>query len=198
MRAPRRWVSPAVLLAALLIVPVLLREHHPDTVSSELVVGSHRMALQYPAGWRMEYEEGRTEPYQQIRLVGPRNEEDTYTAFIAIRVRPRRSEGGWYERVEELVSQSAEHVVEGSVVDGPRAVQVAGLAAEELLVSLTITPRPQHGLPPLPIPVQSRAVFFEREGAYYEIVYSADAREFARHEQALADLLESFPERATE
>ena len=185
----------AAVLGALLMAPAWWLGRHPGRIPSFTAAPRRAAAplnVQYPVGWRVEHDQGRRESYQQVRLIGPRNAEDTYTAFIAIRVRPRQEEGGWYERIEDLMRQTMDHTVEGSTVDGPRAAQVAGLPAEELVVSSTLTLRPEHGLRPGPIPVKSRAVFFARERAFYEVVFSADAREYAPLEPEFDEMLRSF------
>ena len=151
------------------------------------------LQLVYPAGWRLEREEGRTEPYQQIRLVGARNAEETYTAFIAIRVRPLRTANGFYSRVEDLVRHYTDRLLERARVEGPRAIRVAGVPAEEFIVSYTIPPGYHAaGWHLADIPVTMRTIFFEHGPRCYELVYSADTREYARHEAAFTELLNSL------
>ena len=145
-----------------------------------------------PAGWRMEREEGRTETYHEVRFLGPRNGEDTYTAFMAIRARPLRAAQGWSAHIEELMRQTADGAVEGAVVDGPHPARVAGVPAQEVTVSATIVPPTPHGGQRLPVPLKTRALFFEQGDMGYEVVYGADAREYARSEPAFTALLDSF------
>ena len=192
MRTPSNKAVPDRVLVAGLVSLVLMSVawwtlgRHPSTSRD----GLPQFAI--PAGWQVERDDGRRETYQQVRLLGPRNQEDTYTAFMAIRVRPLRAEAGWYEHIAELVRQEADGALEGSLVDGPHPVRLAGLPAQELTVSVTLRPPAHHEFPPGEVPLITRAVFFEHDHAGYEIMYSADAREYARYEPAFTALLDSF------
>ncbi|MBI4342797.1 MAG: hypothetical protein HY599_05470 [Candidatus Omnitrophica bacterium] len=201
-RRPRREWWLGVLLGLLFLLPAVWLGWQHGRLSSPPAPKespdrgddpTRPLQLVSPAGWRLERERGRTEPYHQIRLVGARNAEDTYTAFISIRVRPLREAGGFYAHVGELVRHSIDRRLEGARVEGPRAVRVAGVPAEELIVVYTIPALRHHaGAKPADIPVTTRSMFFERGSSCYELVYSADTREYARHEAVFTRLLESL------
>ena len=149
-------------------------------------------AFLYPASWSIREERGRLEPSVQLRLLGVRNGEDTYTCFISIRSRPVQAAGGLSLHITDLIRQHTERLLEGAIIDDRHATHIAGLPAEELTVSYTIPPLYHQGLKPLAIPVTTRTVLLERGGYGYELVYSADAREYARYEPVFNRVLASL------
>ena len=149
-------------------------------------------SLIYPAQWRLTEERGRQEPYTQVRLLGPRNAEDTYTAYITVRGVLPDPEGGPEESLDERVRRYTDTLLEGTAIESVQPTAFEQGQARELVVSVTIPPLFRSGLKPLPIPVKTRTVFLRRGRAYYEIAYSADAREYAAHLQVFERLLASL------
>ena len=148
--------------------------------------------LIYPAQWRLTEERGRQEPYTQVRLLGPRNAEDTYTAYITVRGVLPDPGGGPGESLDERVRRYIDTLLEGTAIESVQPTAFEPGEARELVISVTIPPLFRSGLKPLPIPVKTRTVFLRRGRAYYEIAYSADAREYAAHLQVFERLLASL------
>lgn len=150
------------------------------------------LTFQYPAAWRLQEERGKVDKYRQVRVLGPRNADATYTCYVTVRSSPQQSHGGKYERVEELVRNYKDHQFVGSVVEVDRRKTVAGVSAYDLTVSYTVPPQHKPNLKPIPIPVKTRTVFLEKSPYLYELRYSADAREYGQHSQAFERLLKTL------
>ena len=148
----------------------------------------------YPADWRLQEESGTIQPYEQVRLLGPRNHADTYTAYIAL-LGAAIGELGQEARAEAWVSR----LPDGARVEARSTVTVDGLIASEVVMSQTIPSLHLHGQPPSPeIPVMTRALFFHAGVSQYEFIYSADAREFASYAPICDALLASLHVNRTE
>lgn len=143
----------------------------------------------YPSAWRLSDEQRALEPFTGLRLLGPRNQEDTYTASITIRaVRPADDPA---LPLEVRVREYLDHLPDGAVVERRTARKLEQAPAEDLVVSLSVLFF-RSGLKPLPIPVKTRAVFFRRGPYLYWVMYSADARDYAAHEPVFERLLASL------
>lgn len=150
-----------------------------------------QLAVDLPAGWQVSETRGTVETYEELRCLGPRNADDTYTAWIAVRARPlaARPDG---------TPQSADAAADdylsawGEDATATRATaQVAGLTVPAVGLSYTIPPLHRRGLHPVAVPVASRTVFLVKGASLYELSYSADAREFAASLPAFDALLRS-------
>jgi hypothetical protein len=150
------------------------------------------LSLAYPSDWRLTEEAGRREPYAQLRLLGPRNAEDTYTAYIAVRGVAPEAERGAGESLDERVRRYADELLDGATIESVQPASLQQAEARELVTLFTVPPLFRSGLKPLPIPVKTRAVFVHRGPYRYELIYSADAREYAAHAPAFDRVLASL------
>lgn len=151
------------------------------------------MAFEYPAGWKMKTEQGKIERYKQIRISGPRNADDTYSCYVAIRTLPLASTGGAFTTADELLAHYAQALSQdASVKHTTSATRVFGLPAKESTLSQVIPALHTPKLKPLPIPVTTQRVAFVREPYLVEITYSADTREFERNSAAMKRLLKTI------
>jgi hypothetical protein len=116
---------------------------------------------------------------------------------MIVRSRPSRENGGPYESAEALMQRYRELLPEGARVDQNDVRQLAGRPAHNLVVSYTIPPRRFHvqsaeSTPTLEIPVTTRTLFLEHGSRLYELVYSADARDYRRFAVVFERLLETI------
>ena len=150
------------------------------------------LSLDYPPSWRLTEEHGRTEPYAALRVLGPRNAEDTYTAQMVVRgsVLPRDEHGT--ESLDERVRRYTAQLLDESTVESEARRRQWGAEVRDVTVVYTVPPLHRSGLKPLPISVRARTVFLQRDGYAYDITYSADAREYASHQEAFDELLASL------
>ena len=149
------------------------------------------VSLSYPRSWRLVEERGRAEPYAAVRLLGPRNAEDTYTAYITVRgsLLPPAT------RADDADGPAARYLarlIDGTAVESDTRRRQWGTEVRDLTVAYTVPPLHRAGLRPLPIPVRTRTLFLRRGDHAYEIAYSADAREYASHLAAFDELLTSL------
>ena len=150
------------------------------------------MTFQYPSGWSVQEEEGKLELYSQVRLMGPRNAEDTYSPFIAVRVSPALEAGGRHRDAAELAQYHAAHQPPGARVTRDATQTVVGASAHDVTMTYTIPPLHHRGLKALSIPVTTRTLFLQRGLYLYELIYSADAREYERHAPVFEHVLQTF------
>ena len=149
------------------------------------------VSLAYPSAWRLTEEVGSRERYAQVHLLGPRNAEDTYTAYIAVRGVVPDGEGAM-GGLDERVRRYADELLEGTTIESLRPTSLQHAEARDLLVAFTVPPLFHPGLKSLPIPVKTRTVFLRRGAYLYEVIYSADAREYAAHAPAFERVLASL------
>lgn len=150
------------------------------------------LSFVYPADWRLTTETGARERYVQLRLLGPRNAEGTYTAYITVRGVPPDAEGGAMESLDEWVTRYTNQLLEGAAVESIETGQLQDAETRDLVVSFTVPPLFRSGLKPLPIPVKTRTVFLQHGSSRYACSYSADAREYAAHVQVFDWVLASL------
>lgn len=151
-----------------------------------------QVEFRYPAGWQVQEERGKTDVYSEVRLLGPRNRDDTYTCAIAVRGSPAKAYGGKHETLVELVKHYTSHLFKDATILSENDRVVDGTHATELTVSYTIPPLHLPGLKAVEIPVKAHALFLEKDPYLYELIYSADAREYDRHADAFEQLIKTF------
>lgn len=150
------------------------------------------VSLEYPPSWRLVEEQGRVEPYAAVRLLGPRNAEDTYTASMTVRgwLMPREADQA--EDADEQVRRYTSQLIDGALVESDVRRRQWGTEVRDLIVAYTVPPLHRSGLQPVPIPVRTRSLFLRRREYAYHVAYSADAREYAAHEDAFDAVLASL------
>lgn len=148
--------------------------------------------FQYPNGWRVVEEQGQHERYHQVRLLGPRNAEDTYTCNMSVRRSPLKPYGGTHASAADLIARYKAYAWRDATIGADRSTTVSGFAAHDLTASYVVPPPHQPELKAIAIPVTTRLLVIERPDSVYEIMYSADAREFAQHAPVFERLLNSL------
>ena len=150
------------------------------------------LAFQYPEGWRLEQEEGTIDPYRKVRLLGPRNREDTYTCYISVTGFPKKELGGKFETLDEFARHYKQHLLANARIEAEGASLIAGQNGIDLTTSSTIPPLYKHGLKAIEIPVKTRTVFIQNGSYLYQIIYGADVRDYGLHAQAFEHLLKTL------
>lgn len=146
---------------------------------------------QYPEGWTIQEERGQREPYLQVRFRGPRNPDQTYTAYISVRESPLAAYGGKFEGVDAAVDFFLSHLLSDARVKAKTQKLIGGIQAIDLSVAYTIPPLRRPTLRAQPIPVVTRSLFVEKSPYLYELIYSADEQEFPRYLPSFEHLLET-------
>ena len=134
--------------------------------------------FEYPAGWHLTEEHGTIDAYVSVRILGPRNAQGSYTAYIVVRSSPLQANGGLYPSARALVDHFLETAPAGAVVESRAATPVDGQPADDLTLSYTIPPFFHKGLVPVATQVKTRLLALERPPYLYELTYSADAQEY--------------------
>ena len=150
------------------------------------------VSLEYPEGWTLHEERGKIERYREARIHGPRNQDDTYTSYLVVRGSPVTSFGGRHGSLDELVAHYKAHLIRDTRIVSEHEAAVADTNATDLTVSYTLPPLLHKGIKPLAVPVKTRTVFVENSPYIYELIYSADAREYDRYAEAFEHVLKTF------
>lgn len=169
-----------------------MTESREDSVEYQGARGGLSVGFRYPSGWKLREETGTIEPYRQIVIQGPRNQDDTYTASLSILAAPLTPEGGKYQSAASLFWHYRNHPLPGTSILDQSNRTVGGVMAMDVTVTYVIPPLHTHGLKPIEIPVKSRTVILQRDSSVYQLTFSADAREYDQHAQAFEQLLQSF------
>jgi hypothetical protein len=146
----------------------------------------------YPDGWELTEEEGAIEPYHQVRLRVTDPAAARYVPFVAIRRIPLDAAQDAPAAATELLERSIQHLPYGAAVELRRLTEVAGMAAEELIVNATIPVLTHHGLNPADLPIRTRTVVLRRGAELYELVYSAEANAYSTHEDLFERILRTL------
>ena len=194
----KRGVVPVLLclgLAARGLTPVwaeATKEAKPMFSEFHDMAPGLPVAFKYPKDWKLEEEKGVLENYQLVRLLGPRNPDDTYTSYISITASPVKEQGGKFADLAEIVKNYKEHQLAGARVDDEKVTVVGGQGAVEMTVTSVLPPSLHRGLKPLETPVRNRALFTQKRDVLYRITYSADVRIYDRHVGQFDRLLETL------
>lgn len=181
---PRVFISIAVIAAGWwslaghgMIIPTADATEEMVTAYTPYVAQSSQFnpQFEYPSEWRVMEERGTIDPYDQVRILGPRNSDDTFTLLMAIRRQPLKEQGGRYSRAEELAQEYIDRLGKEGIVEAHTSKPVAEVAAVDLTISYLIPPMHTPRLKPLTIPVKMRGLFFVKSSSVYEVTYSADA-----------------------
>ena len=151
-----------------------------------------QVTLEYPEPWALYEDKGKVEFYREVRIVGPRNGEDTYTPYISVRGSPMKVFGGRHENLDELVRQYRSHLIPGTEIVSEAQRSVAGLKADELTLTYTMPAIHHKGIRPIPVPLKERRIFIEKHPYLYELTYSADAREYDRYAEAFERVVKTL------
>ena len=151
-----------------------------------------KVRFEYPRAWSVREEQGTIEVYRLVRLLGPRNQDDSYTTYVAIQGAPLKEAGGKFQNLAEAVASYTTHLMPGATLVSSTSTQVAGAPAQDLLVTYTMPPWHHRGLRAVEIPIKARAVFVELGPSLYQLSYSADAREYDRHADVFEQALRTF------
>lgn len=155
----------------------------PDTLAA---------AFQYPKAWDFQIERGKVETYVQVKIRGPRNEEDTYTSYFTVRESTVKAKGGRFDGAAELLEQRKKTLLAKAQIEEEGDVQVAGIGGRELVVAQAIPPLHTHGLKGIPIPIRTRTVVLKKDDNLYELIYSADQRQYDQFTSDFDHLLKTF------
>lgn len=150
-----------------------------------------QLRFEYPSDWLLQEESGRMEAYWQVRCMGPRNTDGTYSSYLSVRSSPLAGFEGKHAGAAALLKQRKTRTT-GSTVDheGPR--KIGGLSGRELTLSFTLPALHHKGLTVKPTQVKERMVAVERSPYVYELIYSADAADYDRNKDVFEHLLKTL------
>jgi hypothetical protein len=166
-------------------------EAMPYVPYSEVLLGN-KLELEYPQTWRVEKERGKIDTYEQIRLMGPRNEADTFSALISVRVYPIKSESSRFAGVDAFIAHYTQHLPKDAQIEQAEQSTLAGVPAQVRIVSFIIPALHRMGLKGLPIPVKTKILVLQRGLSLLEVTCSSDAGEYAKQQSIFEHVLSSL------
>ncbi len=153
--------------------------------------GELPMAFEYPQDWPLDTEQGKIEPYRQIRILGPRNNENSYRSYFIVLRAPLQADGK-YKSVADFLKNYKEHLMRRSEVLSEGKTKLGGMEAQEMLAQYTMPAWHHQDLNAPEVPVKTRIVVASDNNYLYQLMYSADAREFDAHTKTFERLIETF------
>lgn len=132
------------------------------------------------------------EPYQAVRIMAPRNADDTYTSHISVQGSPLKPQGGTFNNTEEWVGHYKRHLLPDAEIIAEAQREVGGLKATDLVVSYTIPAIHHKGIKAAAVHIKERKIVMASPPHLYEVSYIADHREYDRYAGIFERLLESF------
>jgi hypothetical protein len=150
-----------------------------------------RVSFEYPTDWEFQEGHGAMEPYAQVRLIGPRNGEGTYSCYIVVRHFQRRAQGR-FASAQDAARYHIKHLPPDAKMLSQRDEIIGGHAARSIIATYTIPALHKAALRSRDIPVRQQTMFLEQGPSIYEITFSADSREYLKHLSAFSRLLQTF------
>lgn len=150
------------------------------------------VSFEYPEGWKLKEEKGTVQNYRQARIMGPRNEDDTYSASISVVGYPLRKDGGRFDDLAGMIRNFKEHQIGEEKMEQEKMTVVGGQPAVDMTISTVIPPLLHRGTKNLEVPVKNRTLFVQRGESLYRITYSADSRMYDSHSKEFEHLLGSL------
>ena len=151
-----------------------------------------RVSFSYPEQWPLHEEHGKMEPYQAVRIMAPRNAEDTYTSHISVQGSPLKPQGGKFESAEERVDHYKQHLLPDAEIIAEAQREVGGLKATDLVASYTISAILHKGIKAAAVHIKERKIVMASPSYLYEVSYTADQREYDRYADVFDQLVKSF------
>ena len=130
------------------------------------------VTFEYPADWQAEQSRGSQERYDQVQLFAPGSADARAHAYIAVRVMPRKNEGGRYASIEEMAAAYRQTQMPTLSTSEASQVTVLGVPALRMEVSGQMA-LPWKAAHPELIPMQGQRVFFEKDGRLFELSWMA-------------------------
>lgn len=142
----------------------------------------------YPDQWQIIESGGKETEYDEVFIAGPRNEENTFTLSLSVRVTP-------------LHNQSLESAFTNYLAKSMRAANyreisrtkgtLAGIEAIEIEISYTM-PLPLNGTQPQRTSINERRIFFEKDDRLYELIYSTAETNYNKYLEAFKNAARTF------
>ena len=151
-----------------------------------------RVTFSYPEQWPLHEEHGTVESYQAVRIMAPRNSDDTYTSHISVYGAPLKLHGGKFDSAEERVDHYKHHLLSGAEVIAEVQREVGGLQATDLIVSYTIPAIHHKGIKAAAVHITERKIVIASPSYLYEVSYTVDQREYDRYADVFDQLVKSF------
>ena len=152
-----------------------------------------KVSFDHPADWKPTDDEGKIDRYSQIIVLGPKTQEDSYRPSFVVRGVPvKGSEGGWFDSLEKFKMNHLIHVYKDRQIVAENKTPVAQIESEDIVYTHTIPASHIHNFQHPEFHVKSRVLFFRDSHQFYQIIYSADVKQFDLYQEDFDHLLESF------
>jgi len=145
----------------------------------------------YPANWDLRERVKRDSG--EVVILGPRNQDNTYSSGLDISVTPTRQAGGKFSTVDELVAEylkKSENLPRFKLISKTTG-SFGPYAATETLLSY-VMPLPLHNVEPRDTTIVERRIVFQRGQRFYELSYKATEEDYPVFLEAFRRVVQTF------
>ncbi|MBI5052982.1 MAG: hypothetical protein HZB77_03060 [Chloroflexi bacterium] len=142
----------------------------------------------YPDQWQVIETKGKETEYDEVFIAGPRNQENTFSLALIVRVTPSRN--------LPLESVLSSYLTKNMRATDYREVSrtkgtLAGIEAIEIEISYTML-LPLNSIKPQRTSVNERRIFFEKDERLYELIYTAAETNYNQYLESFKNAARTF------
>jgi len=184
------WIlANSIFAANEQVHPLLPKPHYLIFNSKEPQLD---FTFEYPKKWMLFEEANQGGFYSQVRLLGPKKLDTTYMCTVIIRKISKKSQGGAYEGLEDLIEDYKNHLFDDDFMNQTDK-NIYGKPAKEIVATYVkpiseINRRQQIKK----IIIKVRTIFMDNNDYLYEFTYSSDEKDYERQLQNFEHLLKTF------
>ncbi len=151
-----------------------------------------KLSFNYPRIWSLAEDKRKIETYTQLTIKGPRNTDDTYTSAFVLRAYPVKKNGGRFESALQTKKNYTDYLYPDPKILSDTATRVSNVEALDVSAAYIAPKSFFKGFVSKAIPVQQRSLFFEKDEILYQVMYTADQREYPKYIEEFEHLLKSL------
>lgn len=145
----------------------------------------------YPAVWQVR--EFDRDGHSAAFILGPRNQDDTYSLIMTVHVFPAWEQDGKFTTVAEVVDdyvRKSRQLANFREISRARGALV-GVDAVEIEIGYSI-PLPINDVNAKDTPIMERKIVFKKGSQFYELAYAAVAEDYYAYLESFRDAVSTF------
>jgi len=142
----------------------------------------------YPDQWEVIETKGKETEYDEVFIAGPRNQENTFSLALIVRVTPSRN--------QPLESVLSNYLTKNMRATDYREISrtkgtLAGIEAIEIEIGYAM-PLPINSVKPQKTSVNERRIFFGKDERLYELIYKAVKIDYYKYLESFKNAARTF------
>ena len=161
-----------IVIIAIVVLLLIIVRGAVMKLNNALYKSDH-VSFQYPKGWTLRESKGRMEKYFQVHVFGKLNEKLGFGPSIALTVYPKKSSGGNFSSLQEMLEKHLSNAKKLSDyhLESQKTMSLAGhLLAHDVEMSFSLR-LPLYKTTARDVPVKQRMLFFERGTELFVLNY---------------------------